>query len=112
MMGMRNNTMRFIRHAMVALLITSGAARGQIAGGPQSPSVATPLHSEPGIVHLSSSDCPYIARVCALIADPAVRNYIGLSEYAWDFNAPGGVPGFEAMPARSFEPLIALQNVP
>jgi hypothetical protein len=30
----------------------------------------------------------------ALWRDPAIRNYIGLSEYSWDFNAPGGVPGF------------------
>jgi hypothetical protein len=26
--------------------------------------------------------------------DPAIRDFIGLSENAWDFNAPGGVPGF------------------
>ena len=26
--------------------------------------------------------------------DPAIRNFIGLSENAWDFNAPDGVPGF------------------
>jgi hypothetical protein len=30
----------------------------------------------------------------ALWRDPAIRNYVGLSENAWDFNAPGGVPGF------------------
>lgn len=27
-------------------------------------------------------------------ADPAIRDYVGLSENAWDFNAPGSVPGF------------------
>jgi hypothetical protein len=27
-------------------------------------------------------------------ADPAIRNFIGLAENAWDFNAPEGVPGF------------------
>jgi hypothetical protein len=27
-------------------------------------------------------------------ADPAIRDFVGLSENAWDFNAPGGVPGF------------------
>ena len=26
--------------------------------------------------------------------DPAIRDFIGLSENSWDFNAPGGVPGF------------------
>ena len=30
----------------------------------------------------------------ALWRDPAIRNYVGLSENSWDFNAPGGVPGF------------------
>jgi hypothetical protein len=30
----------------------------------------------------------------ALWRDPAIQNYVGLSEYSWDFNAPGGVPGF------------------
>jgi hypothetical protein len=27
-------------------------------------------------------------------ADPAIRDFIGLSENSWDFNAPDGVPGF------------------
>lgn len=30
----------------------------------------------------------------AWTADPAIRDFIGLSENAWDFNALGGVPGF------------------
>jgi hypothetical protein len=30
----------------------------------------------------------------AWLADPAIRDFIGLSENSWDFNAPGGVPGF------------------
>jgi hypothetical protein len=30
----------------------------------------------------------------ALWRDPAIQNYVGLSENAWDFNTPGGVPGF------------------
>src|SRR5581483_4419299 len=27
-------------------------------------------------------------------SDPAIRDFIGLSENAWDFEKPGGVPGF------------------
>jgi hypothetical protein len=27
-------------------------------------------------------------------ADPSIRNFIGLSENAWDFNAPNSIPGF------------------
>jgi hypothetical protein len=30
----------------------------------------------------------------AWAADPQIRDFIGLSENAWDFNAPGGVAGF------------------
>jgi hypothetical protein len=30
----------------------------------------------------------------AWAADPAIREFIGLSENAWDFTAPDGVPGF------------------
>jgi hypothetical protein len=30
----------------------------------------------------------------AWVADPAIRDFVGLAENAWDFNAPGGVPGF------------------
>jgi len=26
--------------------------------------------------------------------DPAIRDYVGPADYAWDFNAPDGVPGF------------------
>ena len=29
-----------------------------------------------------------------LLADPAIRYAVGLSENAWDFSAPDGVPGF------------------
>ncbi len=28
------------------------------------------------------------------LADPAIRDFIGLSENSWDFNTPDGVPGF------------------
>ena len=29
--------------------------------------------------------------------DLAIRDFIGLSENSWDFNAPGGVPGFGSL---------------
>jgi Protein of unknown function (DUF3306) len=35
----------------------------------------------------------------AWVADPAVRDFVGLAENAWDFNKPGGVPGFEPLRA-------------
>jgi hypothetical protein len=30
----------------------------------------------------------------AWVADPAIRDFIGIAENQWDFNAPDGVPGF------------------
>jgi hypothetical protein len=30
-------------------------------------------------------------------ADPAIRDFIGLSENSWDFNGPDGVPGFGSL---------------
>jgi hypothetical protein len=35
----------------------------------------------------------------ALVNDSMVRNFIGLAEYAWDFNAPETITGFGPMPA-------------
>ena len=31
--------------------------------------------------------------------DPAIRDYVGLSEYAWDFNKPGAMTGFGPLEA-------------
>jgi hypothetical protein len=30
-------------------------------------------------------------------ADPAIRDFVGLSENAWDFNAPDSIPGFGSL---------------
>jgi hypothetical protein len=43
------------------------------------------------------SDVTRAALRRAWSADPAIRDFIGLSENSWDFNAPGGVPGFGAL---------------
>jgi hypothetical protein len=32
--------------------------------------------------------------------DPAIRDYVGPSEYAWDFNQPGSMAGFGALDAK------------
>ena len=40
-------------------------------------------------------------------ADPAIRHFIGLSENSWDFNAPGGVAGFGALPEEDARRLLA-----
>jgi hypothetical protein len=41
-------------------------------------------------------------------SDPAIRDFIGLSENAWDFNAPETVPGFGgALPADEVQRILA-----
>jgi hypothetical protein len=32
-------------------------------------------------------------------ADPKIRNFVGLADYAWDFNAPGSMAGFGPLEA-------------
>jgi hypothetical protein len=39
--------------------------------------------------------------------DPAIRDFIGLSENSWDFNAVGGVPGFGSVTAEDVRRLLA-----
>jgi hypothetical protein len=33
----------------------------------------------------------------ALWADPAIKDFVGMSENEWDFNKPDGVPGFGSL---------------
>jgi hypothetical protein len=42
-------------------------------------------------------------------SDPAIRDFIGLSENAWDFNDPAGIPGFGPMdlPAEQVRQMAA-----
>ena len=39
--------------------------------------------------------------------DPAVRDFIGLSENSWDFNVPGGIPGFGSLAPGDIQQLLA-----
>jgi len=44
----------------------------------------------------------------AWAADPAIRDFVGLAENAWDFNAPDAIPGFgSVLPAQEAQRLIA-----
>ena len=43
----------------------------------------------------------------AWAADPAIRDFIGLAENSWDFNAPGGVPGFGSLKAEEARRLLS-----
>jgi hypothetical protein len=40
-------------------------------------------------------------------ADPGIRDFIGLSENSWDFNAVGAVPGFGSLTAEDARRLLA-----
>jgi hypothetical protein len=40
-------------------------------------------------------------------SDPAIRDFIGLSENSWDFTAPDGVPGFGTLTADAVRRLLA-----
>jgi hypothetical protein len=40
-------------------------------------------------------------------SDPAIRDFVGLSENSWDFNAPGGVPGFGSLTMEDARRLLA-----
>lgn len=39
--------------------------------------------------------------------DPAIRDFVGPADYAWDFNAPDGVPGFSFELGGDLERLVA-----
>jgi hypothetical protein len=39
--------------------------------------------------------------------DPSIRDFVGPADYAWDYNAPGGVPGFSLEVPKDLERLIA-----
>lgn len=43
----------------------------------------------------------------AWTAEPAIRDFIGLSENAWDFTAAGGVPGFGLLSAEDAGRVLA-----
>jgi hypothetical protein len=45
-------------------------------------------------------------------ADPAIRDFIGLSENSWDFTAPEGVPGFGALAPEDARRLLAQAAAP
>jgi hypothetical protein len=40
-------------------------------------------------------------------SDLAIRDFVGLSENSWDFNAPDGVPGFGSVKAEDLRQLLA-----
>ena len=88
MIGKRFDVARAVRQAIVICLVSSGSAWAQSADGGRLSGMRIAFRTlESGSGGTPVPDCPQIRLVCALIADPAIRSYVGLAEYAWDFNA-------------------------
>jgi len=43
----------------------------------------------------------------AWVADPAIRDFVGLAENAWDFTAPDAIPGFGSLVPQEAQRLLA-----
>jgi hypothetical protein len=79
-------------------LIASLAAAQDVALAPSAPDKGDHSTAARGAAAV------HIPLVQRLLADPAIRNHVGLTENHWDFTSPDGVPGFgpmEAGPSRS-----------
>jgi Protein of unknown function (DUF3306) len=86
---------------------TPPLARGDTSAPPQSvfdPSKLPPIESitaESDIrAFLAPGVPPELTRAAlrrAWVADPKVRDFVGLADYDWDFNTPGAVAGFGAL---------------
>ena len=79
----------------IALIATSATAQegrfpAEIAVLPDAPL----NHDHAGSVRAPAGAPDY--RV--LWADPAIKDFVGLSENGWDFTKPDTIPGFGAMP--------------
>ena len=87
----RHDATAVIQRTICILFISSGAAGAQTADNSMVPVPA----------------CPQIPKVCALIADPAVRDYVGLADYAWNFNVSEQMSAAEEMPPSRSERRLA-----
>lgn len=92
------------------------------APGPASPPPAVPLDpatlppiesltAESDISAFLRQEVPRALREAALrrvwTLDPAIRDFIGPADYAWDFNAPDAMPGFSATLTGDVRRLVA-----
>jgi hypothetical protein len=93
---------------------TAGTAESAQETGPLADHASLPIESigagsdvlaflAPGV----PADLARAALRRAWSADPAIRDFIGLSENSWDFTAPGGVPGFGSITGEELQRLLA-----
>jgi hypothetical protein len=76
-------------------------------GLPPIDSISTGSDIRPFLAAGVPSDLVGAALRRAWSADPAIRDFIGLSENSWDFNVLGGVPGFGSLTAEEVRRLVA-----
>jgi hypothetical protein len=108
---------------------TAAAARPETVGAPEPPPAPAPplpeapaagTESLPPIDSIDAgtdiraflaagvpADVSRAALRRAWSSDPAIRDFIGLSENSWDFTAPDGVPGFGTLTADDVRRLLA-----
>src|SRR5262245_23935847 len=67
---------------LIALTLVAGAQVGDLSAAP------------PVAASETSAPADATAAIHALVRDPRLVGQPGLAENAYDFNAPGGVPGF------------------
>jgi Protein of unknown function (DUF3306) len=83
---------------------------GETTSGPPLPPIES-IECASDIQAFLAPDVPLELTRAALrrawAADPAIRDFIGLSENAWDFNAPDGVPGFGSLDLEEIRRLVA-----
>ena len=95
------------------------ARRKRAARGPQAADAAAPPLEIPPSAETIDLDeiagwlkrnVPPAWKTAALrrlwVADPAIRDFIGMADYAWDWNTPGGAPGYG--PLRAADDVAAL----
>jgi hypothetical protein len=120
---------RWSRRKREAERKTAAAARPETVGAPEPPPAPAPplpeapaagTKSLPPIDSIDAgtdirafldagvpADVSRAALRRAWSSDPAIRDFIGLSENSWDFTAPDGVPGFGTLTADDVRRLLA-----
>jgi hypothetical protein len=94
--------------------VPSDAAAAPEAKPAFDPATLPPVESltpESDITAFLREEVPAALRRAALrrawTLDPAIRDFIGPADYAWDYNAPAGVPGFSLDLPHDLERLVA-----
>jgi uncharacterized protein DUF3306 len=88
----------------------SGPTQPASRSGPELPPIDTIDAGTDIRAFLKPEVPPQLARAAlrrAWSSDPAIRDFVGLSENAWDFNAPDGVPGFGPFAPGAARELVA-----